>query len=399
MNKPRAAGAQPIDALFPVGSRVLLTGTGRQFVERLGVEATRQAVLNIMLGQNVRAQTEKLTRQKIAQVSGAMVVLFAKGLREIPDFQSRLPDLAIQQIAASKKNDNASIWPAQWLIGLTGKAVQNVLRNDPALIQDYARDFQASIEEAATRCQADLGDLKMTLGFAETASGLPVELEWRDILMLATAIGSQTLTIRGSDESYFGKLFEKLILGSFLSVLGFERVNPATNTKTHNVFWLSDSSDLRESDATLLLRPGKLARFDIGFIGPGNSEISKDKLSRYASEAKIRGKAHKSTTFIVVDRLPQTGKTQQAATNIKAEIVQMSMQYWVRDLARRLGKRFDFTHELQTMSDAKIEAYLKAKLDTIAVQEFLTGVTLEELTTDTELVSAEAEVKTLSGEA
>lgn len=156
----------------------------------------------------------------------------------------------------------------------------------------------------------------------------------------------------------------------FLPSVGFERVPPTTNTKTHNVFWLSDSSDLRESDATLLLRPGKLARFDIGFIGPGNSEISKDKLSRYASEAKIRGKAHKSTTFIVVDRLPQTGKTQQAATNIKAEIVQMSMQYWVRDLAQRLGKRFGFTHALQTMPDAKIESYLKAKLDTIAVQEF-----------------------------
>lgn len=179
MSKLPTSNLQPIDALFPVGSRVLLTGTGRQFVERLGVEATRQAVLNIMLGQNVRAQTEKLTRQKIAQVSGAMVVLFAKGLREIPDFQSRLPDLAMQQIAASKKNDNASIWPAQWLIGLTGKAVQNVLRNDPALIQDYAQDFQAAIEEAALKCQADLGDLKMILGFVEDKSGLPVELDWR----------------------------------------------------------------------------------------------------------------------------------------------------------------------------------------------------------------------------
>jgi hypothetical protein len=28
-----------LDQLFPVGSRALLTGTGKQFIERIGVEA------------------------------------------------------------------------------------------------------------------------------------------------------------------------------------------------------------------------------------------------------------------------------------------------------------------------------------------------------------------------
>ncbi len=137
--------------------------------------------------------------------------------------------------------------------------------------------------------------------------------------------------------------------------MGFERVNPLTNRKTEKVFWLSDSSDLRESDATLLLSPGKLARFDIGFIGPGNSEISKDKLSRYAREVEREGAKHNSVTFIVVDRLPRTGKTETAAREIEAEIIQMSMQYWPKLLAQRIGERLGYQHELQTLPDNEIQ--------------------------------------------
>ena len=384
---------QPLSDLFPEASRILLTGTGRQFIERLGVEATREAVLNVMMGHNVRTQTEVLTRQRIALVSGAMLSLFTNGTLKIPNFQTQITELAVQQIANSRKNDKASVWPAQWIVGLTGKSVQNVLRSDPKLIENYVKEFNSSIEDSAEKCRSELGDLKMTLGFSEDAEGRRVKLNWRDILILTTAIGSQTLTLRGSDKAIFGKLFEKLILGSFLSILGFERVDPATNTKTRNVFWLSDSSDLRESDATLLLRPGKLARFDIGFIGAGNSEISKDKLSRYAREAEINGKTHNSVTFIVVDRLPQTGRTQQAAKNIEAEIIQMSMQYWVKDLAQRLGERLGFQHELQKMPDSKIEGYLKRKLDNIAIQEFVTGVSVDKLAETSLLPDTEDEIE------
>lgn len=92
-----------------------------------------------------------------------------------------------------------------------------------------------------------------------------------------------------------------------------------------NVFWLSDSSDLRESAATLLFQPGRSANFDIGFIGVGNSEISEDKLSRYGREIEFADGKSSSVTFIIVDRLPKTGKTETAAREIKAERLQMSM--------------------------------------------------------------------------
>jgi hypothetical protein len=363
--------------LFPEGGRLLLTGGGREFIERIGVEAVRHVVLGVLMGENVRTQTEPLTRRRIAQVSGAMVALFARGLLEVEDFTDRISQLAVEQIEAGRRK--ASIWPAQWLIGLTGKSVQNVLRSNPEARNAYIADFEAAVEEAAAKCREEIGDLRMTLGFVEGPDGRRAELDWRAITRLTTAIGSLTLTIRGSDKSIYGKLFERLVLGSVLTILGFERVNPATNTRTEKVFWLSDRSDTRECDATLLLQPGKLARFDIGFIGPGNPEISKDKLTRYAREVELTGSAYTSQTFIVVDRLPNTSKTRQAAETIGAEIIQMSMQYWPKDLAQRIGRRFGYRHELQNMPDEKIRSYLSEKLAGIPIQEFLIGVSVEEL--------------------
>ena len=371
--------------LFPEDSRLLLTGGGKEFIERVGVEAAKQVVLSVMHGENIRTQTEPLSRRRIAQVSGAIVALFANGLLQQEDFTEKLSDLALQQINESRKNDNASIWPAQWLLGLTGKSVQNVLRSNPAAREAYIADFEAAVKEAAEKCRAEMGDLQMTLGYVQDQEGKKAALNWQDITRLTTAIGSATLTIRGSDKSIYGKLFERLILGSFLSILGFERVNPLTNTKTEKVFWLSDSSDLRESDATLLLSPGKLARFDIGFIGPGNSEISKDKLSRYAREIERDGTKHDSSTFIIVDRLPKTGKTEQAAREIEAEIVQMGLQFWPKLLAQKLEVRLGYRHELSAMPDSQVRAYLERKLAPVAIQDFLIGVSPADLLTDTEI--------------
>jgi len=365
-----------LDELFPEGGRLLLTGGGKEFVERLGVEAIRDSILSVMLGDNVRTQTEPISRRKIAIVSGALVALFVHGHLRSEGFTSELSNLAIAQLG-NRRRDKASSWIAQWIIGLTDKQVQNVLRSDPQGISGYVADFEAAIDAAAKKCRDDFGDVTMELGWTEDRSGKRAVLSWKDIARLTTAIGSQTLAIRGSDKSMYGKLFERLILGSILTILGYERVNPFTNVKSEGVFWLSDSRDVRESDATVIIRPGKLARFDIGFIGIGNPEISKDKLSRWAREIEVEGGTASSTTFIIVDRLPKTGKTEQAAAQIGAEIVQMSMQYWVRDLAQRLGDRFGIEHTLQNLSDDDLGPYLRQQLSSIPVQDFLSGVSTE----------------------
>jgi hypothetical protein len=71
-----------------------------------------------------------------------------------------------------------------------------------------------------------------------------------------------------------------------LHILGFEYVTPPPH-KTSRVFWLSSREERRESDATLLYEAGKGVRFDIGFIGRGNPEISLDKVSRFEREISL----------------------------------------------------------------------------------------------------------------
>ena len=331
------------------------------------------------MGENIRTQTEPLTRQRVSQISGALVALFVQGWLQVDDFTDQLSTMAVQQLSTRKKADKTSVWLATWILGLTEMSVENVLRGRSSSKAEYIVDFERAIEQSADQCRADIGDLKMTLGYAEDAQGRRVELGWKEIIRLTTAIGCQTSTIRGSDKSMYGKLFERLVLGSLLTILGFKRVDSITNTRTEKVFWLSDSSGPRESDATLLLRPGKLARFDIGFIGRGNPEISKDKLTRYAREAEAAGAIHSSVTFIVVDRLPETSKTKAMADNIEAEIIQMSMQYWPRDLARRLEQRLGFRHELQSLSDDQIEPYLRTALAAIPIEDFLSSASIAQL--------------------
>jgi hypothetical protein len=354
---------------FPQEGRLLLSGTGADVVSRLGVDAVRSVVLSVLMGENVRTQTEPLTRQRLVQLSGALITMFNRGFVEDTDFGSSVAAVAADVLSNSRSYQDADRVLAMWCLGLTGKAIQNVLRNDSSKIASYVLGFEQAIEQAAQKCQEDYGDVALSLGVNSKRN-----LSWADIARITTAIGSQTLSIRGSDKSIYGKLFEPLILGSALTALDFSFVRIGENEKSSGVFWLSDSSDTRECDATVLIRPGTLVRFDIGFIGPGNSEISKDKLTRYAREVERDGRRHSSVTFIVVDRLPETSRTQQLAADIGAEIVQMSMQYWPRELARRLARRVEFTHPIQIMDDGKVAQYLSQRVAEMPILEFVSRV-------------------------
>lgn len=368
-----------IDDLFPEKGKLVLSASGKEFVERLGVETARRVILGVLCGENIRTQTEPLTRRRVAIATGAMVYLFAKGWAEIDGFTEKLSTLALEQMDNTPKSRKDTFWPAQWLLGLTTKGIQNVLRSNPELRENYIQNFEAAVNEAAMRCQQDFGEVSMSLGFIAddkfTQNLKP--LTWKDISRLSTAIGAATLTIRGSEKSTYGKLFERLILGSVLTILGFEHVENSQSRKLEKVFWLSDSSDVRECDATIRLRPGKLARFDIGFIGQGNPEIMKDKLTRFSSEIEQNGRSSFSQTFIIVDKMPKTTKTTEAAEKTGSEIVQMSMQFWALDLARKLKTRLGYSAEILTVPEDRLRDYIEQKLKPIPILDFLGQNTIQ----------------------
>src|SRR5579872_4552988 len=117
-------------SLFPEAGRVFLTGTGKQLVERIGAQTVRRIVLDVLQGENVRDQTEPLTRQRITQISSAVVMMFLKGWSEVDGFSENLSRMAFDQLTRRPRGRHpADVLPAQWVLGLTEKQVQNVLRD------------------------------------------------------------------------------------------------------------------------------------------------------------------------------------------------------------------------------------------------------------------------------
>ena len=100
-------------------------------------------------------------------------------------------------------------------------------------------------------------------------------------------------------ESYLKNLY----LVHLLTILGFELIDPKKSTKSNKVFWLSQRETKEKVMQHLLFKPGIGVRFDIGFIGPGNTEISFDKVSRFEREMDFGRKLHFMSTIVLVDRI------------------------------------------------------------------------------------------------
>ncbi len=374
------------DLLSPDGLR-LLSGSGSEFIRELGLEVVRGVVLDVMTGKNLRDSTEMLTRRRIAALNLATVNLFLKGAAGSADFIAQLPYLAAQTLIQPKLSKSEK-WIAQWLLGLTDKSVQNVLRDSHKGLSEYRDRYIEVCRQVVMGHSENYGHLsgllQLSPGQQAEQENLPateVEINWLFLTYLLNAIGAQTLTVRGSEKSAYGKLFEKLILGSLLHILGFSYVAPLTPGK--GVYWLSSREDKRESDATLLYELGKGIRFDIGFIGRGNSEISLDKVSRYEQEASYGATTHYLATFIVVDRIGKGSRIVKLANDINGTIIQMSAGYWPQQVALVMKEKIGFEHPLSRLPENEIEAYLRFKLSQVPLEDFTRQVRAEDLISDT----------------
>ena len=260
----------------------LLSASGTDLVREIGMDVVRGIVLDVLTGKNLRDSTEVLTRRRIVALNLAMIRLFIRGTTLSADFATQLPHLATRILAAGHLN-KADRWLAQWVLGLTDKAFQNVLRDNPEALAEYRDQYIEACRNAIANHVKDYGEIT---GRLELDSGAKAEVNWLFLTYLLNTVGAQTLAVRGSEKSAYGKLFERLILGALLHILGFEHITPPP-LRFNRVFWLSSQGEKRESDATLLYELGKGARFDIGFIGRGNPEISLDKVTRFEREIEL----------------------------------------------------------------------------------------------------------------
>src|SRR5579885_855409 len=365
-------GNQLSDLLGPEALN-LLAGRGVDLIEQVGMDVVRDIILDIFIGKNLRDSTEILTRSRIVALNIALTSFFLKGAIRSPDFIEKLPSLAADTLARERlsKSDR---WLANWLLGLTAKSVQNVLRDDRALIENYQHLYVQTCKDIIGKNKDVYGELSGTLKLGDEGEA---QIDWLFMVYLLNAIGSETLTIRGSEKSSYGKLFEKLVLGSLLSILGF--TYEPSKKLGEGIFWLSAQEDKRESDATLLYQMGKGVRFDIGFIGRGNPEIALDKVTRYEREEELKGRRWYMATIIIVDRLGKDSRVVRMAKNVGGDVVQMSATFWPQEVAILLKEKLGYDHELVDLEPARIEDYLREKLQSVPLESFIKSLPVDDL--------------------
>lgn len=344
--------------LVSVEALDLLSGSGTKLVEKIGIEVVRGVVLDVLTGKNLRDSTEALTRKRIATLNLALLQMFLNGASNNPAFATELIGFACDRLSETRINKEER-WLAQWVLGLTDKAFQNVLRDERNAIVDYTDEYKETCRRIVEDFEKTHGPLTGTLAIEPK---LKAEINTLFMVYLLNAVGSETLTIRGSEKSAYGKLFEKLILGSLLSVLGFKLVKRDNLKELNKVFWLAEQGERRESDATLLYAAGKGVRFDIGFIGRGNPEISLDKVTRFEREIELGNRKWYLATIIIVDRIGKNSRIERLARRVGGAIVQMSMSYWPKEVARELNKALGYSHEVLRVRDEEFDDYLRRRI-------------------------------------
>jgi len=366
MNNSLSVKWKQLTALISEDSLELLTASGAKLAEKIGIDVVRSVILDILTGKNLRDSTEVLTRKRIATLNLSLLQMFLNGADKNPNFVDELLEFASETLL-SKRTNKEERWLAQWILGLTDKAFQNVLRDEQNAIAFYVDQYKRTCQEVVDRFQGAHGNLTGTLSIN---SKVKAEINFLFMVYLLNSIGSETLTIRGSEKSAYGKLFEKLVLGSLLSILGFKFVDPKNPGRLDKIFWLSQQTKRRESDATLLYKAGKEVRFDIGFIGRGNPEISLDKVTRFEKEIELNKKKWYLATIIIVDRIGKNSRIEKLARRVGGTIVQMSMSYWPKQIAIELHNSIGYSHELLKLSDEKIDNYLKKQIYKVPLEKF-----------------------------
>lgn len=310
-----------IREFFPESAWDLISVRGHDVLRRLGRSVLWGIVADVLKGKNVRDATEPLTRRRISLLNGALLMTYT-GLHGSGIRVTDIPDLARTPLMRSKDGDERIV--LQWMPGMTGKQFQNVPRSDEEAWSSYLVTLKEGLASSVRMSQQMYGDMPLQL-WGTSAS-------WDWAISMLMAIGSQTLSVRGSEKAIYGKLFEKLVLASVLPILGFGYAGDERNRERS--FWLSSRGEKRESDATALWTSRQGVRFDIGFIGAGNPEITFDKVTRFEATGSAEGANRFVHTFIIVDRVGKKSRVPELAMEIGGTVVQMSASDWVQTLDR-----------------------------------------------------------------
>ena len=345
-----------------------------EVVDKLGPEVIRKAVLGILKGENVRSLTENMTKRRMSLSAASMLVTYMKTLADDPKFSDKYGEYLTYALHDPRINKSERHF-VNWMAGLTEKQIQNVLRKDDSMMDGYIKDTDKLLRRMSVLARKEFGDIqsKMAVG------GKECTLSWLEFVQLFMAVGTQAVAIRGSEKSTYGKMFEKLVLGSVLTLCGFDFVQRNDTKKDNKIFWLSERNEKRESDATALITLGKGIRFDIGFIGTGNTEVSLDKVTRFEKIIDFNNKKYDMATVIIVDKIGERSRITELAKDIskKYHIIQMSASNWVKELSDILYEDFNYKTPMYGKNESRVFDYIDQKLGDADMAGFLRAKTVK----------------------
>ncbi|NLA84962.1 MAG: CfrBI family restriction endonuclease [Clostridiales bacterium] len=352
--------------LFDELGRNNIRASRSDFIGTVGVDGMKDIIRKVLIGGNVRDITEFITQRRLIISYAAMLDLFVNKLISKTNKIQDYADYVSDDLKLARSNDQKIL--DLWLMGLTKKGLDNIVRDETNLAS-YKNSFAVSATETISDIQERFGDLSGKLNL----NGVEIDLNWNIISLLSIALGAQTLSIRGSAKSMNGKLFEKLILGSLLTIMGFRYCStPPTNMqKTDKLFWLSNMDENeRETDGTMVYN-GIAISIDIGFIGKGNPEISLDKVTRFNRYKQIAGMGHDMKTIIIVDTVAENSDLFNKAERVDGIVLQMSQSNWVIEFAKNVCQIFSLNHVLTSLQLEELDSYLRREMESVDIRAFI----------------------------
>lgn len=360
--------------LIPEEGLNLVQFSGKELLEKLGNDIISNVVLGVLSGENIRSLTEGLTQRRILLMNASAFVTHLRSLKSFDNFEKNINKIISKELESGGrrlKNDEKIY--LYWMLGLTKKGIENVTRGSEG-ISEYLDLMEKNLAGISNEVASLYGDIDINIHIGNDSD---ISMNWPTLLRCFLTMSAQTLTIRGSEKSVYGKLFEKFVLGSALTIMGADYINRNDTSRDRMVFWLS-SNDKRESDATLLIRPGYGISFDIGFIGRGNPEIVMDKLTRFESRMERGGRRNLMSTIVLIDTLGENSTATRIAYEMGAHIIQMSDSYWIHELAHVIKEEHPtFDHPLLSMTKEQSISYLAETIKKVDLSAFLSAIEMD----------------------
>lgn len=319
--------------------------------DKLNADDLRECVIHVLNGGNVREITEKLIVGDLAEAYATIAEQYIRFniMRQEHGGRLTMSDLigsalmpADNETKGVRKRLTAALRDrGLMLIGLPAKTASNLFRKKKSG-EDGNVNLPKWLDWTQAADNKEIERLRNTGFFPEIerAFGTDDPKTTIEAMMgMMWAAGAATLKERGAAKSRNGKRLEREVLTSLSKLTGFKIVEPGTPGT--GVCWLShqDGNIDREVDLTMVLPNGEAVKIDIGFIGRGNPEIPKDKLSRYSRRAEIGGVERNVHTIIIVDEVSKNSGVWGQAKELDATLLEMSDPNWVHNFASTLTEK------------------------------------------------------------